>query len=151
MATAKRLAGGDLAGFRTMNAIFAEAFEEPSNYAERPPSNHYCEDWLANPENIAILGCEGDRAVGALAGYVLNKFEQDRRELYIYDLAVLEPARRRGVASAMIEEMRRIARDVGAWTVYVQADVFDEDEPARLLYRKFASEEIMAHHFDIKP
>ena len=51
----------------------------------------------------------------------------------------------------MIDEMLRIARAVGAWTVIVQADVFDEDEPARALYRKYAFEEIMAHHFDIKP
>lgn len=100
---------------------------------------------------MAILATADSRAIGALGGYVLPKFEQSRSECYIYDLAVREDARRTGVATALIGEMRRIAREVGAWTVYVQADVFEEDEPARLLYRKLASEEIMAHHFDIEP
>lgn len=146
-----RLGPGDIAGFRAMNEVFSEVFGEPQNYAEKKPDDAYCEEWLANPNNVAILATADSRAIGALGGYVLPKFEQSRSECYIYDLAVREDERRTGVATALIGEMRRIAREVGAWTVYVQADVFEEDEPARLLYRKLASEEIMAHHFDIEP
>jgi aminoglycoside 3-N-acetyltransferase I len=36
--------------------------------------------------------------VGALAAYVLPKFERERAEVYIYDLAVAEAFRRMGVA-----------------------------------------------------
>jgi len=36
----------------------------------------------------------GNEAVGGLAAYELDKFEQDRREIYIYDLAVVESHRR---------------------------------------------------------
>jgi aminoglycoside 3-N-acetyltransferase I len=87
--------------------------------------------------------------VGALAGYVLPKFEQARSEIYIYDLAVIEAARRQGVATALIDYLRAIARDIGAWTIFVQADIIPEDEPARALYRKLANDEITALHFDI--
>ena len=59
--------------------------------------------------------------------------------------------RRRGVATDMIEESRRVARAVGAWTVFVQADSTPEDKPAQALYRKLASDEITALHFDIEP
>ena len=147
----RRLGAGDIAGFRAMNEVFSDVFGEPENYAAAKPDDAYCEQWLANPNNVGILATENGKAIGAIGGYVLPKFEQARSECYIYDLAVREGALRRGVATAMIEEMRRIAREVGAWTVFVQADVFDEDEPARLLYRKMASSEIMAHHFDIDP
>ena len=41
--------------------------------------------------------------VGALAAYELLKFEAERSEIYIYDLAVLEEFRRRGIATALIE------------------------------------------------
>ena len=151
MIAAHRLAAGDLAGFRAMNALFSEVFGEPENYTAHPPDDAYAQGWLADPNNIAILAQADGEPVGALAGYVLPKFEQARSELYIYDLAVLESHRRIGAATAMIGEMRRIAREVGAWTVFVQADTIPEDEPARALYRKLSHSEITALHFDIEP
>ncbi|BDW80658.1 hypothetical protein MACH24_00960 [Erythrobacter sp. Dej080120_24] len=148
---AHRLAPGDLAGFRAMNAIFSDGFGEPQNYADHPPGDDYALAWLSNPSNFGILGTVDGEPAGALAGYVLQKFEQERTEVYIYDLAVLEHHRRKGVASAMIAETRRVARECGAWTVFVQADIIPEDEPARALYRKLSHSEITALHFDIEP
>lgn len=149
--TTRRIVEGDLAGFRAMNSVFCEGFGEPETYADRPPGAGYAAAWLANPANIAILAERDDEPIGALAGYVLHKFEQARSELFIYDLAVLERHRRLGAGTAMIEEARRLARRAGAWTVWVQADSVPEDEPARALYRKFARSELTAHHFDIAP
>ena len=134
-----------------MNRVFARGFDDPENYAEAPPSAAYATRWLANPDHIGLLAESGSTAVGALAAYVLPKFEQERSEIYIYDLAVLDSARRQGVASALIAALRTIARAVGAWTIFVQADIVPEDEPARALYRKLASDEITALHFDIAP
>ena len=151
MIKVRRLDPGDLAGFRAMNAVFSEVFGEPENYAAHPPDDSYALGWLANRDHIAVLAEVDGAPAGALAGYVLRKFEQARAEAYIYDLAVAEAHRRRGLATAMIAEVRRVAREVGAWTVFVQADIIPEDEPARALYRKLASEEITALHFDITP
>ncbi|WP_348632007.1 GNAT family N-acetyltransferase [Pontixanthobacter sp. CEM42] len=151
MLAVRRLVSGDIAEFRAMNAVFSDVFGEPENYADAKPDDSYVAAWLENSTNVAIIAEADGKAVGALAGYVLPKFEQDRSELYIYDLAVDENYRRRGAATAMIEETRRIARERGAWTVFVQADVFPEDEPARALYRKLATGELQAHHFDIVP
>jgi len=149
--TVRRIGPGDLAGFRAMNAVFAAGFEEPEHYAAAPPADAWAARWLANPDHVALLADMGGTPVGALAGYVLPKFEQARSEIYIYDLAVIAAARRRGVASALIAQLRVIAREIGAWTIFVQADIIPEDEPARALYRKLASEEITALHFDIAP
>lgn len=147
----RRLGADDLAGFRALNGLFAEVFEDPASYAAAPPDDAYALAQLARDDTVLLLASSGSEPVGALAGYVLPKFEQARSELYIYDLAVKEAWRRRGVATALIAETRRIARDAGAWTVFVQADTIPEDEPARALYRKLASEEITALHFDIAP
>lgn len=134
-----------------MNRVFAEGFGEPGHYAAAPPDDAWAAAWLAKPDHIALLAEIGGAAVGALAAYVLPKFEQARSEVYIYDLAVLASARRQGVATALIDHLRVIARSIGAWTIFVQADIIPEDEPARALYRKLASEEIAALHFDIAP
>ncbi len=135
-----------------MNRLFAEVFDDPESYAAAPPGDGWAASWLANPNHIALVAQDGGaEPVGALAAYVLPKFEQARSEIYIYDLAVLESIRRQGVATALIAALRAIGRDIGAWTIFVQADIAPEDEPARRLYRKLACEEITALHFDIAP
>lgn len=134
-----------------MNSLFGAVFEDHASYGANQPDDAYAETLLSSRDTVLLLAQAGDETIGALAGYVLPKYEQARSELYIYDLAVVDAWRRRGVATALIEETRRIARDVGAWTVFVQADTIPEDEPARALYRKLAKEEITALHFDIAP
>jgi aminoglycoside 3-N-acetyltransferase I len=48
----------------------------------------------------------------------------------------------------LIERLKEIARGVGAWVIYVQADY--GDQPAIGLYEKLgAREDVM--HFDISP
>jgi aminoglycoside 3-N-acetyltransferase I len=88
---------------------------------------------------------EGE-VVGGLAAYEMRKFEQERSEFYVYDLAVAEPHRRRGFATALLMETKRIAAARGAWVVMIQAD--REDEPAVALYTKLGVRE-EALHFDI--
>lgn len=151
MVEVRRLGPDDLAAFRAMNALFAQVFEEPETYRDAAPTDAYACDLLGDPHVMLIVAEAEARVVGAIGGYILRKFEQDRREVFIYDLAVAADSRRRGIATRMIEEVRRVARETQAWTVFVQADVFPEDEPARALYRKLAADEITALHFDIAP
>jgi aminoglycoside 3-N-acetyltransferase I len=71
---------------------------------------------------------------------------RERRELYIYDLAVDERHRRRGIATALIKYLRIIAAQRGVWVIYVQAD--HGDIPAIALYDKLGAREDV-FHFDI--
>ena len=86
------------------------------------------------------------QVVGGIAAYELKKFEQQRSEIYIYDLAVAEAHRRRGIATALIQALRRIAAGRGAYVIFVQADI--GDEPAIALYSKLGIREDVLH-FDI--
>lgn len=143
-----RLAPGQDGHYRDWLTLFGEAFEEVETYTGAIPSAAYRDRLLANRDFIALAALEGGTVVGALAAYVLVKFEQERSEIYIYDLAVAETRRRRGIAEALVNETRRIAHDVGAWVVYVQAD--HVDPPAIALYTKLgAREEVL--HFDMTP
>ncbi|MGB0514807.1 MAG: GNAT family N-acetyltransferase, partial [Wenzhouxiangellaceae bacterium] len=87
-----------------------------------------------------------EEVVGGIAAYELKKFEQERSEIYIYDLAVAAAYRRRGIATAMIEHLKRLAAARGAYVVFVQADI--GDEPAIALYSSLGIREDVAH-FDI--
>ena len=97
---------------------------------------------------MAIVAQDAGRVVGGLAGYVLPKFEQARSEFYIYDLAVDAGHRRRGVAMAMIERLKRLAVTRGIYIIFVQAD--SGDDPAIALYTKLGVREYVLH-FDILP
>jgi aminoglycoside 3-N-acetyltransferase I len=79
---------------------------------------------------------------------VLPKFEQARSELYIYDLAVAEAKRRRGIATALIRALQQLAAERGIWVAFVQADL--GDDAAIALYTKLGVREDVLH-FDIAP
>lgn len=142
-----RLGADDIGIMRELNAMFAEAFAEPDSYL-RAPGDDYLRRTLAKTDVIMLAAIANGRVSGGLVAYVLDKLEQERSEIYIYDLAVAETHRREGIATALIAEVQAIAATTGAWVIYVQADY--GDEPAIALYEKLGTrEEVM--HFDIPP
>lgn len=146
MTDIRHLVPGDEPLLHELNALFALAFDDPESYASRPPTNEWLARLLAKDHVIALVAIDGGGAVGGLVAYELQKFEQQRSEIYIYDLAVAETHRRQGIATALIGELRAIGEKRGAWVVYVQADY--GDEPAIALYTKLGlREDVM--HFDI--
>jgi ribosomal protein S18 acetylase RimI-like enzyme len=128
--------------------LFGRAFDDPDSYESAQPDAAYLTGLLGGPAFIAVAALNDGRVVGGLAAYVLPKFEQARSEVYIYDLAVDEPFRRRGVATGLIDTLRGVAADRGAWVIYVQAD--PEDAPAVALYSKLGVRQDVLH-FDIPP
>lgn len=133
---------------RDMLALFGNAFADPETYLSKQPTDRYLGELLGSSTFIAVAAFDGTELVGGIAAYLLPKFEQARSEIYIYDLAVAESQRRRGVATAMIEHLKTLAAARGAWVIYVQAD--HGDDPAIGLYDKLGTREEVLH-FDIDP
>lgn len=142
----RRLTSDDVPQMRAMLSMFGHAFDDIATYTEAQPSSQYLADLLSSNTFIALAAFEGSAVIGGLAAYVLPKFEQPRREIYIYDLAVAESHRRRGVATALIRRLQSLSRDLGAYVIFVQADYVDE--PAVALYTKLGTREDVLH-FDI--
>lgn len=142
----QRLLPGDGELMNGMLTLFSRAFDDPESYDQKRPSAQYLDRLLAGDSFIALVAVEGDAVVGGIAAYELRKFEQERSEIYIYDLAVSEEQRRRGIATALIDGLRAIAVERGAYVVYVQADY--GDDPAIALYTKLGTREDVMH-FDI--
>ena len=142
----RRLGAADVDRFRELLAVMGEAFEDVDRYTGAQPSTAYLCEMLARGDFMALAATDDGGVIGGLAAYELAKFEQERREIYIYDLAVAATHRRKGVATALIEELVRIAAARGAYVVYVQADT--ADAPAVALYSKLGRREDVLH-FDI--
>jgi aminoglycoside 3-N-acetyltransferase I len=140
------LAPADLALLQAMLAMFGEAFGEPHTYGAARPGAAYLERLLGSDSFIALAALKGGAVVGGIAAYELHKFEQERSEIYLYDLAVAAGHRREGIATALIGELRNIAAARGSYVIFVQADL--GDAPAIALYSKLGRREEVLH-FDI--
>lgn len=144
----RQLTASDLPAFDALLRTFGEAFDDLDRYTSRRPSDSYLRQLLLSQSFIALAAVEHGDVIGGLAAYALQKFEQECSEIYIYDLAVAAPHRRKGVATALIQSLRRIAVERGATVIFVQADTDEDDQPAIALYSKLGTREDVLH-FDI--
>ena len=143
----RTLTPADVPQLRELNRLFGNAFRDSETYGSQPPGDDYVRGLLGDPHIIVLAALLGSEVAGGLVAYELRKFEQQRSEIYLYDLAVAEHFWRRGIASALLERLCAMAAERGASSVFVQAD--QVDAPAIALYEKFgAREEVL--HFDIK-
>ena len=128
----RRLTRADVSLLKDLLGVFGEAFGEIDTYQHSVPGDDYLIRLLTKRHFIAVVAMNGKEVVGGLAAYELDKFEQDRREIYIYDLAIGQSHRRRGVATGLFGELRRIASKRNVSVIFVQAN--PEDAAAIALY-----------------
>lgn len=121
-----RLTEQDVPKLQKLNELFGEVFEDADNYRSHPPRSEYLADFLAQRQNIVLVAEHDGQIVGGLVAYCLTKFEQERKEVYLYDLAVSADHQRQGVGKMLMNELRATAKSLGAYIVFVQADEGDE-------------------------
>jgi aminoglycoside 3-N-acetyltransferase I len=144
--TVHRLGPLELPRLRELNRLFSRAFDDRATYEGAPPSDAWLERWLAREDVHALVALSEGTIIGGLVAYELPKLEQERTEAYIYDLAVDEAHRRKGVATALIDDLRVRCAARGVWVTFVQADY--GDDPAIALYTKLGNREEVLH-FDL--
>lgn len=144
--TIHHLTPDDLALMEGLLTTFGAAFNEEATYGGNRPGAGYLRGLLGSDYFIALAALMDGRVVGGIAVYELKKFEQQRSEVYIYDLAVADAYRRQGIATALIHALRKIAAARGAYVIFVQADL--GDDAAIALYTKLGVREDVLH-FDI--
>jgi aminoglycoside 3-N-acetyltransferase I len=141
-----QLSASDIGRMKELLKVFGDAFGEPDTYGRAIPGDAYLEALLAKRHFIVLVALHDNEVVGGLAAYELEKFEQERSEIYIYDLAVAVPHRRSGVARTLIGKLGELAKERNAYVIFVQADKGDI-APVRL-YESLGTREGV-HHFDI--
>ena len=144
----RQITPNDVALMEALLATFGDAFDDVGTYTKNRPNAGYLRRLLGSDYFIALAASKNDEVVGGIAAYELRKFEQQRSEIYIYDLGVAVAHRREGIATALIEELKKIAATRGAYVIFVQADTDPGDEPAVALYTKLGTREDVLH-FDI--
>ena len=104
---------------------FAEAFDNELLSEET-------RRFLDDDRHHLVLGYVHDRPAGFASA--VEVFHPDKRcELFLNEIAVMEGARRHGVASALIDELKQLGRDRGCVSMWVLTD--EDNAPAMGLYR----------------
>ena len=81
--------------------------------------------FLTTPGHHLCLAFVDGVAVGFVSG-VETTHPDKGTEMFVYELAVDEPARRRGVGAALVAEIRRRATDLGCYGMWVLTDAGNE-------------------------
>src|SRR5918911_794333 len=88
----------------------AEACALVKSFAAKDVSVEYMERFLSNPLNYLIVAEANGEVAGFLLAHALPRLKQDSYKMFIYEIDVAEPHRRKGVGTALISEVRRIVR-----------------------------------------
>ena len=112
---------GDLA--RALNGLFDEGMAWNDEHGRA---------FLANPDALLIVARWEGTPCGFLTAYRLPRFDGLDSEVNLYEIGTHEDYRQRGVATAMIAELKRWAEEVGAVNIWVLTEI--DNEPAQRLY-----------------
>lgn len=114
-----------------VEALNAADFDEPMAFTPSSMSNFL----VSNDRGYLVAYVDGELA-GAVHGFLLWQ-PSGWKELFVYGVDVVKKHRRYGVAQAMMEEVLRIASDLGAGEVWVGTEA--DNAPAQGLYRKLGT------------
>ena len=139
----ERLGVGDATRARAAFEMLHEVFEEEVEAL----SDSYLVALLADSSFWAIGAFEAGEAIGCITGHELPMTRHERRELFVYDLAVREDQQRRGIGQRLVEALVAGAAEVDIDVVFVPAD--DEDAHAIAFYERIGGRPADVTMFDL--
>ena len=74
-------------------------------------SYNYLRDFLRKESNILFVALDGETPVGFLLAYELDRIDNPNPMMLLYEVGVAETCRRRGIATAMINDLKAICRE----------------------------------------
>jgi ribosomal protein S18 acetylase RimI-like enzyme len=99
--------------------------------------------FLADPGHHLLVAYDVDeRPIGFVSGVEMTHPDKGT-EMFLYELAVWEPARRRGVGRALVEALAKRARERGCYGMFVFTD--DDNAAALATYDRAGAREHSWH------
>jgi GNAT superfamily N-acetyltransferase len=116
--------------------LAANALNElkPSNEPEaRRAGKTWCQSFLRVERNILIAALCDAKPIGFTIAYLLDRAERSSPVLLLYEIEVTKAHRLRGIGRAMVERLKEVALEHGAYKMWVLTD--PANHAARALYR----------------
>ena len=91
------------------------------NIKRAPTTTEVIANFLKRPDQYFIVAMENDRPVGFALAYELERIDQPHPMMLLYEIEVVESHQRQGVATAMIELLKKTCRERGVFKMFVIA------------------------------
>lgn len=111
----------------------AAGVEAAGPLLDRPPAADATRRFLADPGHHLLVAYEADVPAGFVTGVEMTHPDKGT-EMFLYELAVDDGARRRGIGTALVEALRELARERGCRGMWVLTDA--DNAPGLGTYRK---------------
>lgn len=116
----------------------------PDGLFDNPIDPAQAAAFLASPLHELVLAFDGNMAVGMASGTVL--LHPDKRPaMFVNEVGVREGFLRRGIGTAVTQELFAIARARGCDGIWLGTD--SDNAPALALYRKLGGDEVQGVYF----
>jgi ribosomal protein S18 acetylase RimI-like enzyme len=89
--------------------------------------------WLAQPANVLMVATQRSNPIGFALGYLLDRVDAAHPMLFLYEIDVAAPYRRRGIGRHLVEAMKAVACAHGVLKMWVQTS--PSNLAAQALYR----------------
>ena len=89
--------------------------------------------FIGNDDNALFIAFWEEKASGFLTAHRLQRFDKRKAEVLLYEIGVHPNYRRRGIGKALIEEVKKWAKEVEADEVWVLTE--KDNEAAMAMYK----------------
>jgi ribosomal protein S18 acetylase RimI-like enzyme len=106
--------------------------KQASGLFDGPARDEATTRFLNDPDHHLLIAYENDRPAGFVSGVELTHPDKGT-EMFLYELAVDEAFRRRGIGRALAAALAGLARQRGCYGMFVLTD--DDNQAAQATYR----------------
>ncbi|MBC6457190.1 GNAT family N-acetyltransferase [Actinomadura sp. HBU206391] len=114
-----------------------EAVEAAGHLFDEPPREEATRRFLDDPGHHLFIAYEDGVPAGMITGVEMTHPDKGT-EMFVYELGVDEPYRRRGIAAALVSALAELGRGRGCYGMWVITD--EGNTAARATYGRFAQE-----------
>jgi ribosomal protein S18 acetylase RimI-like enzyme len=104
---------------------------------DRAPTEAWAARFLTSEGHHLLLAFDDEQPIGFVSG-VETTHPDKGTEMFLYELSVHPDHRKRGIGRALVEDLGRLAREVGCYDMWVATE--PDNESALATYRSAGAE-----------
>jgi ribosomal protein S18 acetylase RimI-like enzyme len=112
-----------------------------SGLFDGPARHEAAAQFLAQPNHHLLIAYEGEVPAGFVSGIEMTHPDKGT-EMFLYELGVAEPFRRRGIGRTLVDRLAELARSNGCYGMWVLTD--EDNAAAMATYRSSGTTETEA-------
>lgn len=122
-----------------MTSVSPEVEPQLNDILDEPWDAGQGRKFLGNSDNALFLAFAGDKVVGFVTGYRLQRLDKNRAEVLLYEIEVIEEYRKRGIGKKLIAALNAWAAEIEAFQSWVLT--YSDNEAAMAMYKSMGGEE----------